>query len=744
MTRYAALFTGEEAEAVDVPRSAAKRYRVLIVDDEPHVLNALRRVFRQENYEIMTAENGQEAIDLLTKTPCEVMISDYMMPIMNGAELLKRARAQYPDMIRIMLTGQADTSAVMAAIKDGTVFKFILKPWNDDDLRITVALALEQFDLKARNKKLAEQNTRSAVEIGKLAKLAITNRSQLALMLNKRGLLNPTQVQELHKLQQVRKEPLIKLLVEKGWVPEERIHKILRDELLMEEVDLAEYRVDPAIAALLPRSFCERQWVIPLQLEERRLRLAMADPLENGLIDELGFVTGLKIEPATASSKAILAKIESVYSNSEVSFADVETLVSSADPLDGIEIVIENEDDLSLDELLRATDEPPAIRLVNAILLEAVRHGASDIHIHPRTKSVVVRYRIDGVLFDKIQIPPSLFQALVSRIKVMAELDITERRRPQDGRITIKTPLKIVDVRLSTLPTLNGEKIVMRLLDRNSAIVRVEELGLPEAGLRKIVNVISKPQGIILTTGPTGSGKTTSLYSLLQHNATTEKNYVTIEDPVEYYLDMAGQVYVREKIGLDFPTVLRSILRQDPDVILLGEIRDLPTAEVAFHAALTGHQVFSTLHTNSAVATVARLLDLGLKPFVIASALEAIIAQRLVRRICPDCREEVTPPAEVQRRLGPRFATLARAFRGRGCEGCHKTGLRGRIGVYEVLVPDDEMRALIGSGASILELKTLTERQSLATLIDDARHKVELGLTNPEEVLRVLGSQIVE
>lgn len=365
--------------------------------------------------------------------------------------------------------------------------------------------------------------------------------------------------------------------------------------------------------------------------------------MDSGLIDDLKFAIDMDIVPVMANVQDIRDKLTEIYGQ-DASYSELETLLMDSDQAEGIEIIIEDEDNVSLEELLNSTEEPPAIRLANVIMLEAIRLGASDIHIHPRAKSVVVRYRIDGVLHDKIQFPHNIHMSLVSRLKVMSELDVTERRRPQDGRITVKTPMRIVDLRISTLPTINDEKIVMRLLDRNASVHRLSELGLSNNVLTMVENVISKLQGIILVTGPTGSGKTTTLYSMLQHNATSEKNYVTIEDPVEYYLDMAGQVMIKEKIGLDFTSVLRAILRQDPDVILLGEIRDHKTAEVAFHAAMTGHLVYSTLHTNSTVATIARLLDLGLKPYVVASAIEAIIAQRLVRNyviIASNCRMNV-------------------------------------------------------------------------------------------------------
>jgi len=742
MSRYASLFTDAVAATAE-PAPQRPAYRLLLVDDEPNVLRSLRRVFQREQYEIVTASSSNEALALLAQQEFHILISDYMMPGLNGAELLKRAKNMRPDMIRIMLTGHADTGAVMGAINEGAVYKFILKPWNDDDLRITAALALEQFDLLQRNRALQQENAKKSQEITKLSKLAVTNRSQLAIMLHKRAVLNDAQVQELYKLGQTRKEPLIKLLLEKNWVEERTIRDIFRKDLLVEEVQLAEFQVDPAVAELLPRSFCERQWVMPLKLQGRRLLLAMADPMDQGLVDDLRFISGLEVQPLMAEVAAIKAKIRDIYGNDDddISIAEIGAVVASSDPLDTIEVVIEDEEDVALDELLRSTEEPPAIRLVNAVILEALRLGVSDIHIQPRTKHVVVRYRIDGVLIDKIQIPHYFYPALVSRIKVMAELNIAERRRPQDGRIAVKTPTRMVDLRISTMPTISGEKVVMRILDRNAAIHRIEDLGFgPD--LDKVLTMVSRPQGIILATGPTGSGKTTTLYSLLQHDATPTKNYITIEDPVEYYLDMAGQVFVREKIGVDFANILRAVLRQDPDVILLGEIRDIATAEVAFQAALTGHLVYSTLHTNSAVATIARLFDLGLKPYVVASALEGIIAQRLVRRICEACRAPAEPGPSVRRRLGPLFdITSTASFRGRGCPRCNNSGYRGRLALYEVLMPNDEIRDLISSGSSMLELGRTARQLGAGSLLEDAQRKVHAGLTTPEEVLRVLGAQ---
>lgn len=746
MSRYATLFSDNESndDRLTGAENKPAPYRILLVDDEVNVIRSLRRVFHDENYKIITASSGQEALNILKKIHCQLMITDYMMPGINGADLLRKVKELYPDMIRIMLTGHADTGAVMAAIKEGAVYKFILKPWNDDDLRVTVALALEQYDLLLKNKNLKKQNRDKTKEIKALTKLTINNRSQLAIMLHKRNMLNDKQVQEIYKQQQVKKIPTIKIILHRGWVTENDIRDRLRKELMIEEVSLDEIQVDPAIAALLTPAFCERQMVLPIAQDNNRLTLVMADPLDMGLVEDLRFSIGMNIYPVMANISDIKAKIKEVYGGGDISLEAYDSIVDSSDPYEGIEVLIDDDDDLTLDELLQGSDEPPAIRLVNAIILEAIRLGASDIHIHPRAKSIVVRYRIDGVLLDKIQIPHNLHMSLASRIKVMAELDITERRRPQDGRITVKTSMRIIDLRISSLPTINGEKIVMRMLDRNATVHELEDLGFSPGNLAKIKDVVTKPQGIILATGPTGSGKTTSLYSMLNHNADSEKNYVTIEDPVEYYLDSAAQVMVKEKIGLDFATVLRSILRQDPDVILLGEIRDYETAEVTFHAALTGHLVFSTLHTNSAIATIARLFDLGMKPYVVATGLEAIIAQRLVRRICDYCKAPYEASPEQIRKLGPAFTEHAISmYKGTGCEKCNKTGYHGRVGLYEVLIPSEEMRLLISTGASILEIGKQAEKDGITTLLNDARDKVNKGLTTVEEVLRVVGVQLI-
>jgi type II secretory ATPase GspE/PulE/Tfp pilus assembly ATPase PilB-like protein/DNA-binding response OmpR family regulator len=746
MTSYSGLFSEQSSEETDNKTfsedfSTTSQYGILFLDDEKQVLKSLQRCFRKENYHVFTSQNHIEAFELLKNNTINLVISDFLMPNMNGADFLRQVRKKHPEIIRIMLTGHADTNAVMTAIEEGAVYKFILKPWNNDDLRVTVALALEQFELQRKNKKLLLENNQQKKDLSKLNRMATSNRGQLLVSLNKKGLINDHQIQKILKIMMSSKSPPIKILLRQGWVTEKQIRKLIKSQFFIEEIRLNEFHIDPAVISLIPASFCKKQLVLPIKQVGMRVTLVMADPLDEGILENLRFSSGLNFNVVMANCLDIENKLIEVFGES-LDMEDIEAITSIEDPMDSIEIVIEEDEDIELSELLAGTSEPPAIRLANAIIMEGIRLGSSDIHIQPTAKHILIRYRIDGVLHDKIQAPLALLMPLVSRIKIMAELDITERRRPQDGRLTVKSPLKIIDLRLSTMPTINGEKIVMRLLDRNSSMVPLIELGFNEKQLKQLEYINTKPQGIILATGPTGSGKTTTLYSLLKTNASSEKNYITIEDPVEYYMDRAGQVMVRDKIGLGFSTVLRAVLRQDPDTILLGEIRDFETANIAFQAALTGHAVFSTIHTNSALATLARLFDLGLRPYIVASALEAIIAQRLVRRLCQHCKRESSPEASILNLLGPYFTEdQNKFFESEGCDECHGTGLHGRIGIYEILVFDEVLREAITNELSFVEISETAKKQGMTTLMDDARTKVGKGLVSAKEVLRVFGAQ---
>lgn len=747
MAKLSSLFLGKDEKKTPVESEKKEEkqeggYGLLFVDDEENVLNAMKRLFRRENYRIFLAKSAEEAFTVLQKEKIQLIVSDHRMPVMTGAEMLAKVKQLYPDIIRIMLTGYADVNAIMGAVNEGAVYKFITKPWNDEDLRLTVGLALEQYDLIQENRTLKKEKVTQQKKISQLSKFVNTHRSQLGKTLVKKNLVRQDQLDQAVAMQGRNNKILPVILVEMGFCDDKTISKIFQSDLNIPVVDPAQFQVPAAFASLIPRDICMKNTLVPLKRTEGKLIVAMGDPSDLTKVDDLKFLAGMPVEPVYASPREIVAKIKDVYGEDE----DSDSLISEmnmSDPTESIEIIIDDDqDDLGLDQLLSEKDQPPAIRIVNAIISDALRHGASDVHIEPKTKYLMVRYRIDGLLQDKIHVPVSMHPSIVSRIKVMAELDISERRRPQDGRVTVKTSSKMVDMRLSTLPTINGEKIVLRILDRNSSIKDIDELGLSAKDLKAVNLMISQPQGCLLTTGPTGSGKTSSLYSLLQKNATVTKNFTTIEDPVEYFMSMAEQVMIKEKIGLTFSTVLRAILRQDPNVIMLGEIRDYDTAEIAFHAALTGHLVLSTLHTNGSVASITRLKDMGIKSYVICDALIGIIAQRLVRKICAHCVKEDETPEDILLALGLDPKTHGfKTFKGEGCERCHHTGYSGRIGLFEVFRIDGEIKQLIHKEAGESELLRAARLSGMTTLLDDGIEKIRSGKTTCEEVLRVLGPQ---
>jgi type II secretory ATPase GspE/PulE/Tfp pilus assembly ATPase PilB-like protein len=522
---------------------------------------------------------------------------------------------------------------------------------------------------------------------------------------------------------------------------ESRIIAALQKHLGVEFIDLREMTITQNVARCLPRELCEKSRLVPVRLDGSALTVAMADPSDIITCDNIGRVTGLRVVPLLATSSQIVEKITQAWSLAEDGEADD---FSDLEPLDEIDIVLEEEaEEASLEELIGSSKVPPVIRIVNAIISEAIRYGASDIHIEAKTKYTVIRYRIDGMLHAKIRIPADLHPAVVSRLKILAKMDISERRRPQDGRITVKAGTRIVDMRVSSLPTINGEKIVMRILDKSASIKHLDELGVLEDDFHNITIISRKPQGVIIATGPTGSGKTTMLYSLLSAMMNPSKNFETIEEPVEYFLEEANQVAIHEKIGLSFAQVLRATLRQDPDVILVGEIRDFETADVAFKAALTGHMVLSTLHTNSAVATITRLVDMGIKPYILASALEGVIAQRLVRKVCSACSTMVAPDEAHMNllRLPPGHFGAEVAV-GKGCPQCNNTGYRGRVGVYEMFVMNDDFRHLIGVDYKESDLLNLARTNGMRTLLEDGLEKVQRGWTTLEEIVRVIGPTI--
>lgn len=743
MAKYSDFFKTSKDESLQKKEeiiSGPGRFTLLFVDDEENVLNALRRVFLEENYEILDAKSGEEALRILEVTTVHLLMSDHRMPGMAGSELLKAVKEKWPEVIRIMLTGYTDIQSIMGAVNEGAVYKFITKPWNDEDLRLTISLALQQYALLQENKKLKQIAREQQVKIKNYSNVFDEYRGILGNILVKAGLITNEQLSAALKEKQFN-EFISDTIVRLGFTTEAKIVQALQKDQNRDYIDLKELHINPAIARFLPQELCEKNRLLPVKLDGRQLHIAMADPSDITKIDNISVMTGFNVTPLVAKASDIAAGIKKIFGDKggpEEQEAIIET--SDLEPMEEIDIVMEDEEtEVNVQELINTSGVPPIIRIVNAIILEALRYHASDIHIEPKTKYTIVRYRIDGMLHTKIRVPTNLHSAAVSRIKILAKMDISERRKPQDGRITIKTGARLVDVRVSTMPTLNGEKVVMRILDKSSAIRNLTELGMLQNDFDRLHVVIKKPQGIFISTGPTGSGKTTMLYSILYEMLQSTKNFETIEDPIEYFLEDTSQVYVRERIGLSFASVLRATLRQDPDVILVGEIRDYETADVSFKAALTGHMVLTTLHTNNTVASITRLIDIGIKPYLIASAIEGILAQRLVRTVCRYCKTTAEPDIEALNLLKIPAATFDSMVVGKGCGRCNNTGYLGRTGIFELFVMNDEFRQLISSNYRESEVMNLAKAGGMTTLIEDAIEKVKLGLTTLGELLRVIG-----
>jgi len=484
--------------------------------------------------------------------------------------------------------------------------------------------------------------------------------------------------------------------------------------------------------------------VLPITRENGKITLAMKNPLDIFAIDEVRLVTGLDVEPVIVVEDDLINAIGRLYANRVSSSEAVGAVIKDFES-GGIDFEVSEdvaEDDFSVEQLRELSEEAPVIRLVNLIIRRAIMDGASDIHIEPAKDRVRTRYRIDGVMHDEMAVPKKIQPSLISRIKIMSEMDIAEKRAPQDGRISAVIEGRQFDFRVSTLPSVHGEKVVLRILDKNSISVGLNSLGMMPQVMEQFESVISRTYGIILVTGPTGSGKSTTLYSVLNKLNSGEKNILTVEDPVEYELPGITQTNVNPRAGLTFATGLRTMLRQDPDIIMVGEIRDAETAIIAVEAALTGHLVLSTLHTNDAPGSIARLIDMGIEPFLIASGVIAVLAQRLVRGICPKCKESYSPPKDAMKRLGLDVNETDEVtfYRGRGCEHCKQTGYKGRKGVFELMVITDRVRDLTLAKASTHAVREAAIEGGMRTLKDDALEKILLGTTTLEECIRVIYS----
>ncbi|MBI4654182.1 MAG: type IV-A pilus assembly ATPase PilB [Nitrospirae bacterium] len=528
------------------------------------------------------------------------------------------------------------------------------------------------------------------------------------------------------------------ILVKLGALSEEKLMEFLSKQFDVPAVDLTNYKIDTSLTRFIPRDVARKYKIFPIAKNGATLTVAMADPSNVYAVDDIKFLTGYNVEPVLASEAAIRTNIEQYYGKTDALQVAMDDLKKTESGLLSL-VEDETEEKLDVDELMQAVEEVPIVKLVNLILSEAIMKGASDIHVEPYEKNFRVRYRMDGVLYDVMQPPLKVKAALSSRIKIMAELDIAERRLPQDGRIKLRIKDKEVDLRVSTLPTIFGEKIVMRILDKSSLVLDLTKLGFEPKQINAFNEAIYSPYGMVLVTGPTGSGKTTTLYSALSTINTIGVNIITAEDPVEYNLMGINQVQVKEEIGLTFASALRSFLRQDPDIIMVGEIRDFETAEIAVKAALTGHLVLSTLHTNDAPSTISRLLNMGIEPFLVSASVLLILAQRLCRKVCQKCKEKENIPVPALMNIGftEDEAKMIECFRGKGCPACNNTGYKGRVALYEVMPIKDELKELILEGVSAGEVKKAAVRFGMKTLRMSGLTKLKEGITSVEEVIRV-------
>lgn len=535
-----------------------------------------------------------------------------------------------------------------------------------------------------------------------------------------------------------------------GRLGEALLHlRALREEELLEGLaiqfglpwmpQLDSTAIDHELIKKVPIAFCRRYRVLPLRHEGGIILVASTDPLETVALDDLRLLLGKPVKSVLTTGVSLLARLNQIYDEaaSPAGAEEVMEDIAASESLDQLAHELDEPQDL-----LDATDEAPIIRLVNSVLFQAVRQRASDIHFESFERGLVVRYRIDGVLYPVLTPPKRLQASIIARIKIMAGLNIAEKRLPQDGRFAIRTSGKDVDLRVSVLPTSHGERVVLRLLEKENRLLNLSEMGFSKDRLSAIHQLIQLAHGIILVTGPTGSGKTTTLYAALSHINAPDKNIITVEDPVEYQLLGIGQMQVNPKINLSFATGLRSILRQDPDVIMIGEIRDRETAEIAIHASLTGHLVFSTLHTNDAASAATRLIDMGIEPFLVASSVVAVLAQRLLRRICPDCKRSYQASAEELSRLDLAPGTAVTLYRGAGCAACSQTGYRGRTGIFELMIFDDDIRRLIGGKADSTAIKQAAVAKGMVTLKQEGAERVLQGHTTLEEVMRITQQEI--
>jgi type IV pilus assembly protein PilB len=564
---------------------------------------------------------------------------------------------------------------------------------------------------------------------------------RLGELLTKASLITQDQLKEALRVQKETGGKLGETLIKLGFVSEEDITECLSQQFGVPSINLQHFEIDASVIKLIPGDVARKYNILPVNKTGATITIAMADPTNVFAMDDIKFMTGYNVEPVVASEIGIKVAIDSYYGTS--SSLELKKVMEDLQTQESADLeVLEDDEEMDAGALADSAEEAPVVKLCNLILTDAIKRGASDIHIEPYEKEYRVRFRIDGILYEIMNPPLKLKDAMTSRMKILSKLDISEKRLPQDGRIKLKIKLedknKELDFRVSILPTLFGEKIVMRLLDKDNLRLDMTKLGFEPESLSQFEEAIFKPWGMVLVTGPTGSGKTNTLYSALSKVNSPEVNIMTAEDPVEFNLPGINQVQMKESIGLNFAATLRSFLRQDPNIILVGEIRDFETAEIAIKAALTGHLVLSTLHTNDAPSTINRLMNMGIEPFLVATATQLIAAQRLVRRICGNCKEPVDLTPQAVANLGYRKDEIGTftIYKGRGCEKCNGTGYKGRVGLIEVMAIDDDIRDLILSGGTAVDIKRKAIENGMITLRRSGLYKIKEGITTVEEVVR--------
>lgn len=540
-------------------------------------------------------------------------------------------------------------------------------------------------------------------------------RKRLGDLLIEAGMLTEKQLQEALRTK-MDGQKLGDALLERGFISEQQLIEVLEFQLGIPHISLFRYPVDANIVNLISKDFALRNILIPIKKEENRLIVAMNDPMDYFALDDMRLATGFQISPVIATKDEILSSIHKYYNLNET-FEDINLT--------------------QVDEDAVESEEAPAVRLVNQILTTGVQLRASDIHIDPQNSKILIRYRVDGILRTERVLSKNIFNLLIARIKIMANLNVTETRLPQDGRIKLDINHIPIDLRISFLPTVYGEKVVIRILDLSSVLINLSQLGFNKVNLQKFISLIERPSGMVLITGPTGAGKTSTLYAALNHLNTEKVNIVTVEDPVEYQIAGINQVQVNHSIGLTFSNGLRSILRQDPNIVMVGEIRDKETAEIAVRASLTGHLMFSTLHTNNALSTIPRLMDMDIEPYLVVASLSGVVAQRLVRKICQECRAAYEPSEMEKKLYHNRGIQVENLYKGMGCPACQNSGYRGRMAIHEVLSIDENIKSMMTNNQSISEIKKYVMKTGMLFLIDDGLLKAKSGMTTVEEVLRV-------